>query len=809
MKINLQLTALIISLSIGVNAQTGRIAIKNQSNIVMQSNASNATNRGCATLLPGNNWDNWFNNKVEEFKQNIATGKSQVVNYTIPVVVHVIHGGSTNTGAIGTYPNLSQIQINSQTTVLNQDYAGTGFNVGNLAATAFSAIGAANCNITFCMAQKDPSGVTLVEPGIDRVSYVVKGWANPTVPTTPASFQTFINGTVKPGTIWDPTRYLNIWITDCNASVGLLGYATFPAGSGLTGLPGSLGTATTDGVWVWSGSYGNTGTFGTAQYTKGRTASHEIGHWLGLRHIGGDGVNSGSGVQSISGDCTASDFCNDTPPQRGGFAGGQYGQNFGSPTYPLHATGTLSCSAASPNGDMYMNIMDYTDDPICYMFTNDQRTRMQTAMLNGTHRSLLNTSASTLCTISSSAPIASISIPATGCTGSNVATNNLTNGTPIPSYVWSSLPATGVTFNPNNTATNPTINFTNPGNYTITVAATNSLGSNSNSKVITITNCTVVQPSCNDTLTNVTSTGTLLPSAAGSDTNTAGCSPKAGYIMGSNCYDDAEKAEFFSSSLYSSITSPQIKSVIVIFYKDGTKGTGGNTSTPVNLKIYNGTLSGGPTGTATPIATVTANIGSILAVTATNSANYVGNPSIVYSSPILRPFKYTFPTPINAPTTNGFFASITIPTAAGDTAVIMDDGSLAAGTNWELWSNNTWHSIPIAWSGYDASMAILPIVQCASGTITTLSYNSILNANISLLPNPTNGLINAIVTLPSAQNIDITITNTLGQLISSTKYSNVTNNVFTLDLNNYSNGVYFVTFNNGQEKIVKRIILSK
>jgi hypothetical protein len=191
-----------------------------------------------------------------------------------------------------------------------------------------------------------------------------------------------------------------------------------------------------------------------------------------------------------------------------------------------------------------------------------------------------------------------------------------------------------VTFNPNNTATAPTINFTTPGSYSITVAATNSLGTNSNTKVITITNCNS-PVNCSDTITNVLNTGTLSVSAAGSDTATPGCSPKAGYVMGSNCYDDKEKAEFFPTSLYSSITSPQIKSVIVLFYKNGTRGTGGNSATAVNMKLYNGTMASGPTGTAAPFGQVNATIGNITAVTATNSVNYVGQQPIVYTSAIL------------------------------------------------------------------------------------------------------------------------------------------------------------------------------
>ena len=90
-----------------------------------------------------------------------------------------------------------------------------------------------------------------------------------------------------------------------------------------------------------------------------------------------------------------------------------------------------------------------------------------------------------------------------------------------------------------------------------------------------------------------------------------------------------------------------------------------------------------------------------------------------------------------------------------------------------------------------------------------VNNNSVLEANVNLYPNPSNGLVNIIATLPNVQNLDITISNTLGQLISVTKHIGVTNNVFTLDLNSYGNGVYFVTINNGQEKIVKRVILNK
>ena len=119
------------------------------------------------------------------------------------------------------------------------------------------------------MAQKNPSGVTLTEPGIDRVNAQTKGFSNPA--NTTGYGKTYIDNTIKPATIWDPTKYMNIWvlyITD-----GLLGYATFPTGTGLTGITGN-GTATTDGVVIGHFYFGNTS---ATPYNKGRTATHEVG----------------------------------------------------------------------------------------------------------------------------------------------------------------------------------------------------------------------------------------------------------------------------------------------------------------------------------------------------------------------------------------------------------------------------------------------------------------------------------------------------------------------------------------------------
>lgn len=758
MKLNLPLICATLGLAVGLNAQTGRKAALNP-NLQQHIVKSHIKERGCGSQTPSAEWDAWFNQKVEEFKSN----KTQVVNYTIPVIVHIVHNGT----AVGSGANISQAQVIDQINILNADFAGTGLNSANVP-PVFASL-KADCNITFCLAKLTPTGAVLPEPGIDRIDRNTKGW------TAPPYTSAYVDGTIKPNSIWDPTRYLNMWVMDLGG--GLLGYATFPTGTSLTGITGN-GTATSDGVVMLQQAFGSIGTATTnAPYHKGRTTTHEVGHWLGLRHIWGDGT-------------CASDFTADTPPGQAA--------NFGCPTHPLN----LGVCAGNTTGEMFQNFMDYTDDLCMYMFTTDQRARMQTAMANGTYRSQLSTSASTLCTIPAAAPVASMSIPATGCTGAAITANNLSSGNPLPTYAWSSNPAAGVVFNPNSTAINPTITFATPGSYTITIVATNSVGTNSNSKVISISACAAV---CADTLNNFGNADAMAVFTAGADANTAGCSPKAGFVAGNNCYADKEKAEFYPYSKYSGMTVPQIKGVIVLFYKNGTKGTGGNSAASVGMKIYNGTsAAAAPTTLISQTATT---LGSILAVPSVSFVTYCGS-STPFTSAIIKPYRFNFATPVNAPTSGGFYASLVLPTGATDTAVVFNNSTGTANTAWEYWSDNTWNNMKTAWGGTtEYNLAILPDMACA--VTVGINKNSVLDNNVTLYPNPSNGIVSLIATLPGSQNLEVSIYNALGQLMSVSKFAGVSSNVFNLDINEYSNGVYFVTINNGDEKITKRLLINK
>lgn len=264
-------------------------------------------------------------NEANVMQQMYPNGYQPRAVINIPVVFHVVYGNATE--------NISTTRIFEQLTVLNEDYRKTNADAGNVPA-AWQSI-AADCEINFCLAQQDPNGNWTT--GINRVS------------TSVTSFST--NDNVKHASsggadAWDRDSYLNIWV--CDLGSGLLGYAQFPSGA-----------ASTDGVVLDYAYTGKTGA--SAPYNKGRTATHEVGHWLGLRHIWGD---DGSG-------CSGSDGVSDTPNQAD--------ENYG--CFTVGSVQTDGCSPSAP-GVMWSNYMDYTDDACMYFFTTGQKTKMWTN-LNG------------------------------------------------------------------------------------------------------------------------------------------------------------------------------------------------------------------------------------------------------------------------------------------------------------------------------------------------------------------------------------------------------------------------------------------
>jgi hypothetical protein len=278
--------------------------------------------------------------QIEEHTREFLNNPQRAVNgiITIPVVVHVVWNTSAE--------NISNAQIQSQIDVLNEDFRRLNADASN---TPNDFLGvASDTEIEFCLATVDPQGNAT--NGITRTQ------------TSSTSFGT--NDQVKFNSsggkdAWPASDYMNFWV--CDISGGILGYAQFPGGP-----------ASTDGIVVDYQYFGTIGT-ATAPFDLGRTATHEVGHYLNLRHIWGDG------------NCNADDFVNDTP--RAG------GPNYtgGACSYP----GPNSCNeGAGDLPDMFQNYMDYSNDACMNLYTQGQRARMRALFDTGGFRaSLLNSNA--------------------------------------------------------------------------------------------------------------------------------------------------------------------------------------------------------------------------------------------------------------------------------------------------------------------------------------------------------------------------------------------------------------------------------
>jgi len=315
MKIRLLQIAFILSLPIGSWAQRNCGSVEHHQHLI-QSHPEIENNR----------------RKIEEntqrYEKQQSNDKATGIVYTIPVVVHIVYKTTAQ--------NITDAQVQSQIAVLNEDYRL--LNADNVNTPTLFAGLKADAEIQFCLAKTDPTGSSTT--GITRTV------------TTKTSFGT--NDAVKSTKpAWNTASYLNLWV--CNIGGGILGYAQFPGGP-----------ASTDGVVIDYRYFGRGGS-AVAPFNKGRTGTHEVGHWLNLNHIWGDDGTA----------CTGTDNVSDTPNQAD--------ENYGCPTFP-----TASCSNTS---DMYMNYMDYTDDQCMFMFSAGQSTRMRSLLVTGGARaSLANSS---------------------------------------------------------------------------------------------------------------------------------------------------------------------------------------------------------------------------------------------------------------------------------------------------------------------------------------------------------------------------------------------------------------------------------
>jgi len=254
-------------------------------------------------------------NKIEEMTEDFARNKAnyRLVNgkIEIPVVVNVLYKTAAE--------NISLTQIQSQIDVLNKDFNALNSDYSQVPAL-FSGV-KANVGISFVLDQVIRKSTTKTSWGTrDAMKKANQGGLAPTSPTTK----------------------LNLWC--CTIGGGILGYAQFPGGS-----------SATDGVVIDSKYFGLSGT-ANYPYNLGRTATHEVGHWLNLRHIWGDAT-------------CGNDLVADTPTHDSA--------NFGVPAYPHYST----CSGTPV--EMTMNYMDYTDDRGMYMFTLGQKSRIDALFVSG------------------------------------------------------------------------------------------------------------------------------------------------------------------------------------------------------------------------------------------------------------------------------------------------------------------------------------------------------------------------------------------------------------------------------------------
>ena len=311
-------------------------------------------------------FEKWLNSKLKDKRTRL---QQEAATYTIPIVVHIIHNGEQ----VGTGTNLSEAQIISQIQVLNKDFKRLNTDATQTPSDFQNVAG--SISIEFVLAKRDPDGAAT--NGIRRVNGGKTSWGV----GEEAAFKAL--------SYWPAEDYFNIWVLNLSGSD--IGYASFPV-SNLPGLQGVPDNRITDGVMIDYKVFGSAddGAFSLDdRYNKGRTVTHEVGHFFGLRHIWGDAFNC------------ATDYVEDTPPQSS--------ETTGCPNHPQ-----ASCNSTK----MFQNYMDYTYDRCMNLFTKGQVDRMKIVMENSPRRkSLLTSTGSFAPDYLNEAAIAIISPGTTLCPG--------------------------------------------------------------------------------------------------------------------------------------------------------------------------------------------------------------------------------------------------------------------------------------------------------------------------------------------------------------------------------------------------------
>lgn len=425
----------------------------------------------------------------EQMREIAANWNSdmKMVSGPIPIIFHVVYNNTAE--------NVSNTIIQDLFNTLNQDFQLLNSDASTSHTTSYG-FTASNADMSFCLAQQDPSGTPLVEPGVERVSTSKTYW-DPDLETDDMKSTSL--GGADP---WDHTKYVNVWICDITngAMSGTAGYAYLANTSYIP--PASI-----DGIVL---DY-NLGT-----YSGSRALTHEMGHYLGLNHTW-EGTGSGT--------CGDDDGYTDTPYTAG-------------PSFNFSGSCTGNQSTCGTIQTQYENFMDYSD---CASMFTTQQTNYMNVILSGVRSSLLS---STACN-AAGPPVCNINTSSTTTTqGGSI---NFTDGSTGGATAWSwnfdntsnggATPSTSTTQNPGN------VTFGNIATYDVQLTVSNSFGSNSCSASINV----IASTGC-DSLQNLADTNSLTIYGSGS-----------GFMAGTNNYGDLAKVEYYSNyGAYTHVTAADI-----------------------------------------------------------------------------------------------------------------------------------------------------------------------------------------------------------------------------------------------------------
>lgn len=728
-KFVVKLMAVLALLPSALQAQHRNCGSSEHHQHLMQTDANYAANRAA----------------IEAHTANyVANPLQQRVVKTIPVVFHIVY----NTAA----QNVSDAQVMSQLNVLNADFRKLNADWSNTPAVFQPLV--ADCEIQFCLAQQDPNGNP--STGINRISTAVTSFS--TNDAVKYSAQGGANA-------WDRNRYLNIWV--CNLSGGVLGYAQFPGGA-----------AATDGVVITYTGFGTTGT-ATSPFHKGRTATHEVGHWLNLYHIWGD---DGTG-------CNGSDLVGDTPN-----AGGP---NYGCPAFPK-----VSCSNG-PNGDLHMNYMDYSDDACMYMFTAGQKVRMEALFAAGGARASLLTSNG--CT----APQAATCGTPTGLNASGISSSAATlnwtavNGAGSYTIQYKTSAAATWTTTTSSTTSKALSGLSAGTVYQYQVQAVCASGSSPYSAVASFT--TTAAGSCGTpsglSATGITTTGATLNWAAVAGASSYNVQYKASAAASWTSTTSATNSKAITGLTAGTAYQFQVQAIcsgIAGIYS----ATASFTTTSAAATCSNNYESNNTLGTATAMALNT----NILSMIGSSTDNDYFRITTTTAAPKLKVTLSTLPLDYDVRLYNSAGTQLAISQLGGTSTETIKYNSATVGA--------TYYIRVYGYNGAYSTGSCYTLNASTSATNWRMDgeeMNGETKAQINLFPNPTGNKLSVRYFAGLQESVSFQVFNAMGQKVIS-RTDNSTNdgeNIAHFDVQHLANGIYIMEMVQGEERKTQRFVIQK